>query len=325
MVVAISFDTATKSLAISIIEYNVNYVDDLEIELNKFINAKNSLGGSSSLLKPLEKSNELSNSCNKILNDYNDMLINMNKIMDNKLIIHYLSVVDLIPDMKLVDTNIIFRTKKLHEYLNNILDPIISQFLDKEIIFLLEYQMGPNVKSNAISTQIMYHLTKYTYNSNIQISFDDKYNGNGQEPKNKQEPKIQQEPNNKKETKNKQEPNNKKETKSKQELKSKKKATNVETNTEKSSIDFSKNTINIVGPSLKNKVNICHGGEYSNFIEKYRTNYAANKNHTKFNALKLLELLDKKDMIIDIKKKNLDDISDSIMMSIAFILKNYWN
>lgn len=236
----ISFDTATKSLAISIIKYNTNFSDDLTLLYNNY-KANQELN-----IKHLSGSIEAVDNYNKLLQD-------TIKLVDERIQIKYLDVIDLIPDQKVSDTDVIYRTEKLYNFMNHRFDKILKDHVtdNESMIFLLEYQMGPNVKSNAISTQLIYHLAKYISYSNY--------------------------------------------------------------------VD-----IKLVGPSLKNKVYI--GGDenkHSEFIEKYKTNYAANKNHTKHNFLKLIAGLNKQEMIKDINKKNIDDIADSVFMSLAFVIKNY--
>ncbi|MGL5935452.1 MAG: hypothetical protein ACRCZI_07490 [Cetobacterium sp.] len=244
----ISFDTATKSLAISFIKYNINYKQELndlykEYKSKKF-NTKNSKSVDELLL---------------IIDNYNKLLQNAINVLDSRIIIKHLIVVDLIPDKKIAETDAIYRTQKLHEFMHTEFDSMLRKYVnDEHMQFLLEYQMGPNIKSNAISTQLIYHLMKY--------SKDNNYKG-----------------------------------------------------------------IELVGPSLKNKVYI-GDNQHSNFIEKYKTNYAANKNHTKTNFLALIDILKKnatrnnniEDINIEnIKKKNIDDIADSVFMSLAFIFKKY--
>ena len=63
---------------------------------------------------------------------------------------------------------------------------------------------------------------------------------------------------------------------------------------------------------------------YSTFVEKYKTLYASNKNHTKYNFLKLIEHLKSEVFIKDIKKKNMDDIADATIMSLAYVIKYHW-
>lgn len=224
----ISIDTATKSMALSIIEYNT--------EINKQI----------SELYTLYKYNKKKvTTITEVLQLYIDLLDNISNLIENKIKIHHLDVIDLIPGKKISETDIIFRTKQLHIYLKKI-DILIDKLDEsKKKLFLLEYQMGPNIQSNVISSQLMYHFTKY-----------------------------------------------------------------------------SDSEIKIIGPSLKNKVYIGgDDGKYSNFLEKYKTLYAANKNHTKYNFLKLMSYLNNNNFS-HIKKKNIDDIADSVLMSLAYYLTN---
>lgn len=223
----ISIDTATKSMAVSIIQYNT--------EINEQI---------SELYDTYKNDKKLATTAAELLQLYINLLDNVKFLIDNKIKIHYLNVVDLIPGQKVADTDVVFRARQLYIYLTEI-DTILDK-LDKsqKKLFLLEYQMGPNIQSNMVSSQLIYHFSKYT---------------------------------------------------------------DAE--------------IKIVGPSLKNKVYI--GGDdakYSNFMEKYKTLYAANKNHSKFNFLRLMDYLGVNGTFENIKKKNIDDIADSVIMSLAYYL-----
>lgn len=235
----ISFDVATKSLAVSIIEYNINYLDDIEAAIIEYHKNKPNLQGSKNI--------------NKLLEAYICLLDQTKKIFDTKMKIIDLRVKDLIPGKKLSETTIVERTSALYKYLCEIDQKIADLNLEpKDILFLIEYQMGPNDKSRVISSQIMYHFTKFATT-------------------------IDSEPN-----------------------------------------------IQLVGPSLKNKIII--GGldsNYSEFLEKYSCNYTANKNHAKYNFIKLIKYLDVEHMINGIRKKNIDDIADSVLMSLAYRLKKY--
>lgn len=223
----ISIDTATKSMAVSIIQYNT--------EINEQI---------SELYDTYKNDKKLATTAAELLKLYINLLDNVKFLIDNKIKIHYLNVVDLIPGQKVADTDVVFRARQLYTYLTEI-DTILDKLdTSQKKLFLLEYQMGPNIQSNMVSSQLIYHFSKYT---------------------------------------------------------------DAE--------------INIVGPSLKNKVYI--GGDdakYSNFMEKYKTLYAANKNHSKFNFLRLMDYLGVNGTFENIKKKNIDDIADSVIMSLAYYM-----
>ena len=232
----VSFDCANKSLGVSILNYNLNISKDIKLKYDMYLAEKAEL---------LKNFNDIK--MNKLLEKYIKLLDETIKLVSNKITIEFLDVVDLIPGKKVKETDPVYRTDKLYDYLNNIIDPLVNFTIDKEYIFLLEFQMGPNVKSGTVSAQIMYHLMKYKNGDNIKL----------------------------------------------------------------------------IGPSLKNKIII--GGShnnYKNYIEKYTTNYGANKAHSKQNFLDLLKYLDSEIMIKDIKKKNIDDIADSVLMSLAFVLSN---
>jgi hypothetical protein len=82
----------------------------------------------------------------------------------------------------------------------------------------------------------------------------------------------------------------------------------------------SRYTIEIIGPSLKNKININHDKPRQFFIDKYVKTYDANKKHSISNMLAWLESKDMTHIISNIKKSNWADIADSMTMTIAWIL-----
>jgi hypothetical protein len=186
---------------------------------------------------------EAAKDINEIIVYYIKLLDKVNNLIDSRIRIEYMDVIDIIPGKKVKETSVVERTISLYNHLSK-LDSRLQQ--DTSYTFLIEYQMGPNDKSRAVSSQIMMFFAKYC------------------EP-------------------------------------------------------HGSSIIKIIGPSLKNKISI--GGDdahYSNFVEKYTTNYAANKNHAKYNFLKLLKYLGQEKVINHVKKSNIDDIADSVMMSIAY-------
>lgn len=218
----ISFDVATKSLAVSIIKYNVFLNEELKKSYEKYLSRRDT------------------SNVEILIKQYNELLCEVNRLLDTEIEILYMDVVDLIPGKKLKDTSIIERTKSLASYLRDF-DKIVTETTESPVV-LIEYQMGPNDKSRAVSSQIMYHFADYT--------------------------------------------------------------------------------VYLVGPSLKNTL-IVNEENYSEFAEKYRSNYLANKNHSKCNFLKIIKHLKKEEMIKNIKKKNIDDIADSVLMSIAWFKTNH--
>ena len=78
----------------------------------------------------------------------------------------------------------------------------------------------------------------------------------------------------------------------------------------------------IIGPSLKNKYEFYIKLRYSEFVEKYSTLKAANKNHTKENFKYYLKNKNKIKCLLKFKKNNIDDIADSFMMIIGYICNN---
>lgn len=247
----VSCDVATKSLAISIIEYNTNFeseiiknYEDYKLSKNNILNEIESLRKKTKQEKTEQE--KINQKILEIFENYNTLLKNIINIQNNKIKIKYLEVKDLIPGKKLKDTNTVIRTTNLYNYLNEVIDPIIKLYEKNKLIFLIEYQMGPNDKSRVISSQLLYHFTKY------------------------------------------------------------------------------KSDIHLVGPSLKNKIIIGNNKNllYSTFIEKYKSNYTANKNHSKANFLEIIKILKNENLILNINKKNIDDIADSVLMSITWTLIN---
>ena len=83
--------------------------------------------------------------------------------------------------------------------------------------------------------------------------------------------------------------------------------------------------IEIVGPSLKNKINFDKGKNLQFFMNKYAKPYDANKKHSVANFLKWVNAKNIINMVENIPKKNLDDIADSVNMALAWIfIKSGW-
>ena len=76
----------------------------------------------------------------------------------------------------------------------------------------------------------------------------------------------------------------------------------------------------VVGPSLKNKIELDNSKPRSFFIDKYAKLYDANKAHSKSNLLWWLKMNNKENMLTGIKKKNIDDVADSFIQAFAWSL-----
>ena len=252
----LSFDVATKSLATSLIEYDVNYIKKINKIIREFHKNKKAIFCLHDIInKKLNTKFLWPDLKLKYVNLFLDLLHKITTILKNKIKILYLDVKDLIPGKKVSETSIVERTQKLKEYLaeiENHTNKIIPS-VQFPLNVLIEYQMGPNDKSRTISSQIMYHFSNI---SNL---------GNSRE-----------------------------------------------------------HNIYLVGPTLKNQIWIGdEKGKYCEFVAKYKTNYSANKAHAKFNFLRLLNILGASDLIKTIKKKNIDDIADSTLMSLSWTILNY--
>lgn len=128
----LSFDIANKSLAISLISFDKEYKE----KINQIIN-----------------------------NNYESTLISMNtlnKQLNNIINYHIYEVVDLIPQQKVKNTTIIYRSNKLKEYLNK-LNINIQEIKNKnnvdKLTVLIEYQPSFNEKSRTIYNQIIYEYS----------------------------------------------------------------------------------------------------------------------------------------------------------------------
>lgn len=73
-----------------------------------------------------------------------------------------------------------------------------------------------------------------------------------------------------------------------------------------------------VKASMKNTIALHPRLVLSEFLATASSNYKANKEHTKHNMLYLLTALDCLYMVDDIKKKNLDDIADTLCQALAW-------
>lgn len=76
--------------------------------------------------------------------------------------------------------------------------------------------------------------------------------------------------------------------------------------------------VHTVFPSLKNSIYLHQSLKLSDFLATASSNYSANKNHCKYNFLYFVYTFGHQDRIKHIKRKNLDDISDTFMQCIAF-------
>ncbi len=216
----ISFDIAIKSLAVAILETDDEWIIKLQIA-----------------------------------NDNTDMykkLKEVNNVINNIIKPIYLDVVDLIPNKKVKETDVLLRASRLKGFLTMI-DEKIKNY--DNIKILLEYQMGANDLSRNICSQILYHFADTDANYSA-------------------------------------------------------------ANTSSNKTIKKKYDIEIVGPSLKNKVNLVK--DHSEFTKKYSNNYNANKAHSKCNFLYWINLYGYNYLIKNIKKKNLDDISDAFNMGLVW-------
>ena len=163
----LSFDVAIKSLAVSLIKYNIFEKSEKSEKLDIFEKSEK--------LDIFEKSEKLDIFEKSEISEKLD-IFEKSEISEKNMTILHLNLIDLIPNQKVKDTNIIYRTSMLHKHLN-ILDAVINNFInlqESKFFVLIEYQMAPNDKTRNVSSQILYHyhdfLQKHKiYNDNIYL------------------------------------------------------------------------------------------------------------------------------------------------------------
>lgn len=82
---------------------------------------------------------------------------------------------------------------------------------------------------------------------------------------------------------------------------------------------FAEHSPIVIKPCYKNMIAFKESLRYSNFSEKYKNSYCANKAHSKSNFLYFFEAFGLTGFTKNIKKKNLDDAADSFMQIFAYI------
>lgn len=80
---------------------------------------------------------------------------------------------------------------------------------------------------------------------------------------------------------------------------------------------FADYNVHFVNPCLKNKINMTDIGHYSNFIQKYKNSYDANKKHALFN-FKTFESVFNQELMISDKLKG--HIADSFMQILGHLI-----
>jgi hypothetical protein len=127
----LSIDVANKSLAISFLQYNKN------IEFKKI------------------------NIINKLITLQE--LIDLNRYLNNIINYYICEVIDLLPNKKVKNSNIIERSNALKQYISNLkyrLDNLINKYNISKILLLIENQPSFNDKSRTTFNQIIYAFSK---------------------------------------------------------------------------------------------------------------------------------------------------------------------
>lgn len=244
----ISYDIASKSLAVSIIYFNDRWRDQFNIIKINYINE-------------IDKIIDIEKKCDCIVK-YTNLIENL---LDTLITPKFFDVADLIPGKKLKETTGILRTSRLKAYLHLVDCEFkkIAGCANEPVKVLLEYQMGPNDKSRVVGSQVLFHYsntdTDFTNSMNSCLSINDEHDS--------------------------------------------KKIYDIE----------------ILGPSLKNKINLLNNKDHTFFMKKYSKPYNANKAHSKANFLQWIKNNKVEPMIKNINKKNIDDIADSVTMTLAWL------
>lgn len=251
----LSYDIASKSLALSIIYFNDKWKDNLTDIKKSFKQTKyqDAMELCKHAIKHIEKIEQL----------FNNLIVP--KLFD---------VVDLIPGKKLKDTTPILRASRLRGYLNKVDSYYLQNLanINDSCKVLLEYQMGPNDKSRNVGSQILYHYSM----------MDNAFKRTYVKPCNTE-------------------------------------TQNVDDNPFADITIEIRYDVEIVGPSLKNKLNFDKEKPHQYFIKKYAKMYDANKKHSTTNLLYWVKKNNVEHMIENIPKKNIDDIADAVNMTLAWI------
>jgi hypothetical protein len=139
----ISYDVASKSLAVALVWINDNWQTDLEQATYDGVRSINEASST--------------NDQNDIYKAAIDALDRIYDILSNIIKPVIFDVVDLIPGKKVKETSVVLRASRLNGYLH-MLDSVIKQTTNNKIIkVLIEYQMGPNDQSRNVGSQILSH------------------------------------------------------------------------------------------------------------------------------------------------------------------------
>ena len=144
----LGFDVATKSMGVSLIEYNATWETDIINIINKSsvdCDTYDVLDYITYFIQVLDK---IDARLNKVYNPI------------------FLDVVDLIPKKKVKGTSPMLISQRLAGYLCGISGFIQQHHSNSKLTVLLEYQMGPNDKSRGIGSQVLYHFSNPNNNYN---------------------------------------------------------------------------------------------------------------------------------------------------------------
>ena len=132
----LSIDVANKSLAVSFLYYNKNHYENLEYQT---INKKLSLNN----------------------------LIQINTSLNNVIKYYICEVIDLMPNIKVKNTTILFRTKKLKEYIEKLKQRVNNISQNDKVTVIIEKQPSFNDKCKTVYNQLLYSFIEPNYKVRI--------------------------------------------------------------------------------------------------------------------------------------------------------------
>jgi hypothetical protein len=159
----LSVDPAVKSLAVSISTFNTEILKDIGALHAEYKKRKASI----TALPPD------SNTANALLQNMCLFLDQVNGALDDRHVVEYLAVTDLIDGKKVNQTEVVERAFALCTYLKKV-DKKIAKLERQKAMplqILIEYQMGPNDLCRGVASQILYHfMNKYCSSGHTQLA-----------------------------------------------------------------------------------------------------------------------------------------------------------
>ena len=161
----ISIDVANKSLAIACLEIYKYNTDLFMVDANNADIMNSTITSNTS---NANNANNTHNSTERLVHRINAFM----KFIKSRpnINIHKLEVIDLLPNQKTIHVGLTHRTDKLYTFITKFCDKLTaSNWITSNMQVLIEYQMGPNKKTNDIQAQLIFHFLKYVSVENIKL------------------------------------------------------------------------------------------------------------------------------------------------------------